>query len=58
MAHPPLLRALRRALRQRLNLLKPPQLAAVVAGVAQLQHRDLLLMDELSRYSEHRRGFQ
>ena len=44
-----LLRALRRALRQRLNLLKPPQLVAALSGLAGLQHRDALLMDELAR---------
>jgi hypothetical protein len=54
-AHVPLQLALRRALRQRLNLLKPPQLAAVAAGLAGLaQHAppgrsDLLLADELAR---------
>jgi hypothetical protein len=46
--HPPLLAALRRALRQRLGLLKPGQLAAVLVGLARLQHKDLLLMDELA----------
>lgn len=46
--HPPLLAALRRALRERLNLLKPRQLAAVAAALAALDHRDLLLADELA----------
>jgi len=46
---PALLSALRRALRERLNLLKPSQLVAVVSGLASLQHHDSLLMDELAR---------
>jgi hypothetical protein len=33
-----------------MNLLKPPQLVAVVCGLAGLGHRDLLLMDELARW--------
>lgn len=48
-AHPPLLGALRRALRQRLNMLKPRQLVAVASGLAGLRHRDLLLTDELAK---------
>lgn len=44
-----LLRALRRALRERANLLKPRQLVAVLAGLAGLRHRDDdLLLDELA----------
>lgn len=48
--HPPLLAALRRALRQRAGLLKGGQLAAALCGLAALGHRDLLLMDELARW--------
>ncbi|GBG00548.1 hypothetical protein Rsub_13313 [Raphidocelis subcapitata] len=52
---PELLAALRRALRERINLLKPPQLAAAVCGLAGLGHRDALLMDELARWLYNKR---
>lgn len=46
---PALLAALRRALRERINLLKPLQLTAAICGLASLGHRDALLLDELAR---------
>ena len=47
--HPRLLVALRGALRERINLLKPSQLAATMAGLAELGNQDGLLCDPVAQ---------
>ncbi|KAF8066274.1 RAA3 [Scenedesmus sp. PABB004] len=46
---PPLLAALRKATRQRLPAMRPVQLTALLAALAALGSRDMLLLDDLAR---------